>query len=104
MLFTGDAVTIGIQQDEWETFFDRAESVFARAPVVVAHGNHELNAVHYYSQLAMPLDEENFGFDYGWAHITVLNDSPEMTGELDSRIDPRSPPTSPPAPTRDGSW
>jgi hypothetical protein len=88
VLFTGDAVTVGIQQDEWEAFFARAEPLFARAPVVVAHGNHELNAVHYYSQLAMPRDEENFGFDYGWAHVTVLNDSPEMTGELESRIRP----------------
>jgi hypothetical protein len=77
VLFSGDAVTIGITQFEWEEFFDRAEPLFARVPVVSAHGNHEVNAVNYYSQLAMPGDQENFGFDWGHAHVTVANDSPD---------------------------
>ncbi len=77
ILFSGDAVTVGLTQFEWEEFFGRAESLLARVPMMSAHGNHEVNAVNYYSQLAMPGDQENFGFDYGHAHITVANDSPE---------------------------
>lgn len=77
VLFSGDAVTIGITQFEWEEFLDRGEPLFARAPVVMAHGNHEVNAVNYYAQFAMPGDQENFSFDYGHAHLTVANDTPE---------------------------
>lgn len=77
VLFSGDAVTLGIGQLEWDEFFDRAEPLFARAPVVSAHGNHEGNSVNYYSQFAMPGDQENFSFDYGHAHLTVANDTPE---------------------------
>ncbi|HVK87360.1 MAG TPA: metallophosphoesterase family protein [Kofleriaceae bacterium] len=77
ILFSGDAVTLGYTQFEWEEFFGRAEALLARVPLVSAHGNHEVNAVNYYAQLAMPGDQENFGFDYGHAHITVANDSPD---------------------------
>jgi hypothetical protein len=77
ILFSGDAVTVGLTQFEWEDFFGRAEPLFATTPVVSAHGNHEVNAVNYYSQMALPGDQQNFGVDYGFAHITVANDTPE---------------------------
>jgi len=76
ILFSGDAVTIGITQFEWEEFLDRGEPLFARVPVVMAHGNHEGNSVNYFSQFAMPGDQENFSFDFGHAHLTVANDTP----------------------------
>jgi acid phosphatase type 7 len=82
VLFSGDAVTVGLEQREWETFFDRAEPLFARVPVISAHGNHDVNSVNYYSQFALPGDEEDFGLDYGWAHLTVLNDTPDGIGQL----------------------
>jgi len=77
ILFTGDAVTWGNQQGEWEDFFDSAEELFARAPVIATNGNHEGNAQNFYAQFAMPGDERNFSFSYGAAHITFLNDLPE---------------------------
>ncbi len=86
ILFTGDAVTVGLTQFEWEEFFGRAESLFARVPVISAHGNHEVNAVNYYSQFAMPGDQETFGFDWGYAHITVGNDTPEDIGYLTGKF------------------
>jgi hypothetical protein len=76
ILFSGDAVTIGLTQVEWESFFARAEELLASVPIVFAHGNHEVNATPYFSQFAMPGDQENYGFDYGHAHITVANDTP----------------------------
>ena len=76
ILFSGDAVTIGITQSEWEDFFGRAEPLFAKVPVISANGNHEDNAVNYYSQVALPGDQQNFGVDYGFAHVTVANDTP----------------------------
>jgi hypothetical protein len=82
ILFSGDAVTLGIGQIEWEEFFARAEPLFARAPVVSANGNHEGNAINYYAQFAMPGDQENFSFDFGHAHLTVANDTPEDPGVI----------------------
>lgn len=76
LLYSGDAVTVGIAQDEWEPFLERAEPLFAEVPVVFAHGNHEVNAVNFYAQFALPGDQENFGLDYGFAHLTVANDTP----------------------------
>lgn len=77
ILFSGDAVTFGIAQSEWDDFLQRAEPLFARVPVISTNGNHESNAVNYYSQFALPGDQQNFGIDYGYAHITVGNDTPE---------------------------
>ncbi|HEY4058950.1 MAG TPA: metallophosphoesterase family protein [Kofleriaceae bacterium] len=86
ILFSGDAVTVGLTQLEWEVFFDKAEPLFARVPVISAHGNHEVNAVNYYSQFAMPGDQETFGFDYGYAHITVANDTPDDVSSLTGKF------------------
>jgi 3',5'-cyclic AMP phosphodiesterase CpdA len=86
VLFSGDAVTIGQFQEEWEEFLSVGEPLFARTPMVSAHGNHDLNSVNYYSQFAMPGDEQNFSFDYGHAHITIVNDSPEQVGDLTGSI------------------
>lgn len=86
VLFSGDAVTVGQFQEEWEEFFAVAEPLFARVPMVSVHGNHDLNSVNFYSQLAMPGDEQHFSFDYGHAHITAVNDSPEQVGDLTGRI------------------
>jgi hypothetical protein len=86
VLFSGDAVKMGTNQDEWDGFFTAAEPLFATAPVVVAHGNHEVNAINYYAQLAMPGDEQSFALDYGPAHLTVLNDSPVDDGALGGAI------------------
>lgn len=85
VLFTGDAVTIGQLQFEWESFFDSAAELMATTPVISAHGNHEINAINFYSLFAMPGDEENFGLRYGPAHIVVLNDSPVDSGALAGR-------------------
>lgn len=82
ILFSGDAVTIGAVQLEWETFFDVAEPLLARVPIVSAHGNHDVNAINYYAQFAMPGNEENFSFDFGPAHITVLNDTPYNVSDI----------------------
>jgi len=82
VLFSGDAVTLGLTETEWEDFFGRAESLFATTPIITAHGNHEANAINYYSQVALPGDQQNFGLDYGYAHITVANDTPEDPNDL----------------------
>lgn len=91
LLFSGDAVTIGITQYEWEDFFARAEPLFATTAVISANGNHEGNAPNYYAQMALPGDQQNFGIDLGFAHLTVGNDTPDdpaaITGAFRDAID-----------------
>jgi hypothetical protein len=86
VLFSGDAVTIGLTQYEWEEFLGDAEALLASTPIVITNGNHEANAINFFSQFAMPGDQENFGFDYGFAHIFVANDSPDNPSDLTSII------------------
>jgi hypothetical protein len=52
----------------------------------MVNGNHENNAINFFSQFAMPGDQETFGFDYGFAHITVANDGPEDTTTLTTTV------------------
>ncbi|MBK9069967.1 MAG: metallophosphoesterase family protein [Myxococcales bacterium] len=86
ILFSGDAVMFGHVQTEWETFFEQGASLLTKVPMVAAHGNHEANSVTYYSQVALPGDEENYSLDYGHAHVTVLNDTPLNTSDLSGKI------------------
>jgi hypothetical protein len=86
VLFSGDAVTIGLTQFEWEEFFGQAEALLASTPIVITNGNHEANAINFFSQFALPGDQENFGFDYGFAHIFVANDSPDNPSDITSVI------------------
>jgi len=86
ILFSGDAVTIGLTQPEWEEWLAAAESLLATTPVVLTNGNHEANAINFYSQFALPGDQENFGFSYGFARIFVANDSPDDPSALTTTI------------------
>lgn len=86
LLFSGDFVLVGIVQDDWDVFFDRGEPLLARVPMIAAHGNHEVNAVNYYSQVALPGDQQTFGLDYGHLHVTVANDTPDDLSAIPGSI------------------
>ncbi len=76
IMFNGDAITLGPIQEEWDAWFSKAESIFPYVPLVYAHGNHDVNSVNFFSQFALPGDEELYGIDFGPVHLTVLNDTP----------------------------
>lgn len=82
ILFTGDAVTLGQLQSEWDSFFDAATPVLSHVPMVFAQGNHEADAAAFYAQIANPGNEAYFSLDYGALHLTVLNDSPIDDAEI----------------------
>jgi hypothetical protein len=82
VLFSGDAVTLGQLQSEWDAFFDGGGDMLRSAPIISAHGNHDNNSSNFYAQLVMPGDEENFAFDYGPMHVAVLNDTPIDEGTI----------------------
>lgn len=75
-LFTGDANDLGTIQADWDAWFDAAKNVLTHLPLMTVHGNHEINSRHYYSQFPMPGNQQWYSFDFGAAHVTVLNDTP----------------------------
>lgn len=81
-LFTGDVVTDGRLQGEWDVLFEAGEEIMARVPVIYTHGNHENNAAAYYAQVALPGNEQWFGVDLGPVHLSVLNDTPVDSGAI----------------------
>jgi Calcineurin-like phosphoesterase/Purple acid Phosphatase, N-terminal domain len=81
-LFTGDANDLGTIQDDWEAWFAAMATVAPDLPLLLAHGNHEINARHYYSQFPMPGNQQWYDFDYGDAHFVVLNDTPADTSVI----------------------
>jgi acid phosphatase type 7 len=76
IMFDGDAITLGPIQEEWDAWFAKTEEIFPYVPLIYAHGNHDVNSVNFYSQFALPGDEENYSIDFGPVHIAVLNDTP----------------------------
>ena len=96
-VFTGDAVNIGASQPLWNLFFDGREGTFgvqdflAHHPLMMSNGNHDLLAVNYLVQFAMPQEasmgelpdgEEWYSFDYANAHFVVLNDTVTSAGAI----------------------
>ena len=86
ILFNGDGTTLGPIQDEWEAWFQAASPELPLAPMILAHGNHDVSAVNWFSQFAMPGDEQNFAVDFGAVHLTVANDTPDDIADLTGTI------------------
>jgi acid phosphatase type 7 len=75
-IFTGDANDLGSIQEDWEAWFAAGKGVLERLPLMMVHGNHEINSRHYYSQFPLPGNQQWYSFDFGQAHVTALNDTP----------------------------
>lgn len=97
-VFSGDAVMLGVLQDNWDVFFGATVDDFeisdflGRVPLMMVNGNHENLAVNYIAQFAFPQiqegeeeqaqGEEWYSFDYANAHFVMLNDSTSDNGVL----------------------
>ena len=84
-LFGGDIVQNGTSESQFEYFLENASPVFSQIPMMTTNGNHESNFPDsgkpelYMDMLSLPengpegFKEEFYSFDYGSAHVTVLN-------------------------------
>lgn len=85
LLFSGDAVDIGVNMDEWDAWLDAGEGHLASMPVLMAHGNHEFQAQNYYALFAQPGNEQWFAFTWGPARFFFLNDTVAETSDIDAQ-------------------
>jgi acid phosphatase type 7 len=99
ILFTGDAVAFGHNQNDWDAWFGAtsgdfpAARVFSRVPIQLVNGNHENLAVNYFAQFALPAErsegelepEQWYGFDYANAFFVVLDSQPSGLFEQQRR-------------------
>jgi len=92
-IFTGDAVSFGANQSDWNAFFEASsdgfhvEDAMARIPFMPVNGNHESLVINYFAEFALPgtvspgevADSgggEWYAFSYGNAHFLMLDDQP----------------------------
>jgi len=74
-LFSGDMVDLGVNQSEWDAWFDAAGDLWTRKLIVPAHGNHEFLATNYFAQFSLPNNEEWFSLQWGDLLLVSLNDT-----------------------------
>lgn len=84
-VFSGDAVDLGTNLDEWNAWYSAGEGYLDQAPVLNIHGNHEFQVEAYYGLVALPGNEQWFSFDVGPAHLVVLNDTVAEPEDLDTQ-------------------
>lgn len=89
-LFSGDTVTFGQDQSEWEAFLDLgwkddkgALLTLGQLLTLNTNGNHDNRATIFFGNLVMPQDPKKYpvyaelfySFDAGPVHVTVMDDS-----------------------------
>ena len=86
VLFNGDFVNDGDEDDQWDDFFDQAEQLWVTPegyviPIVSAIGNHDGGSSNYGERLALPGNEEWYSLNFGSdIHIAVLNSESTVEG------------------------
>jgi len=84
ILFSGDMVELGANQNEWDAWFGASGDVLARIPFLAAHGNHEFLAQNYFAQFGFPNNEEWFAANYGDLLAISLNDTVRDVNQISS--------------------
>jgi hypothetical protein len=78
LIHTGDLVHHGDNIDEWRTFFNVEDTILQNKHFVPVIGNHEKPFWLYDTLFALPDSEEYYSFNYGNAHVIVLNTETDM--------------------------
>jgi Icc-related predicted phosphoesterase len=69
---TGDLVTHGEYDSEWEAFFEIEQPLLANVPLFPSPGNHDANDRRYFDAFVLPGNERWYAFDWGSARIVCL--------------------------------
>jgi predicted phosphodiesterase len=69
---TGDLVTHGMYDSEWDNFFEIEQTLLANVPLFPSPGNHDANDPRYFDAFVLPGNERWYAFDWGNARIICL--------------------------------
>jgi hypothetical protein len=84
-LFTGDAVSSGSNQTEWDYWYMATAEVFSHKALVPVHGNHEGLAVNWFAQVSLPGNEQWYRIRYGPLDLAILNDTSISTDQKEAQ-------------------
>jgi len=79
LIHTGDFVSSGKVQSQWDTWFSTMQPLLATSPLMGVLGNHEDLAPNYYDQFVFPTHgggaegEAYYSFDYVSTHFVALS-------------------------------
>jgi len=98
-IMAGDLVNRGADRDDWDSYFENAEGVYDRRPIVPALGNHEYHRYDLTGRLlyeemftlpaSSPLGEKTYSFHYSNALFVILDsnqDATEQTAWLEEQL------------------
>lgn len=97
ILFTGDAVSVGETQQDWEAWFAAAGDLLADVPFLPVLGNHEDLAQNWFAQFGLPNNEEWYTVDWLGLRVVGTNDQAdddtigddEVAWQRDALAEPR---------------
>ncbi len=69
---TGDLVAYGMNDSEWDRFFEIEHTLLASVPLFPSLGNHDANDKRYFDAFVLPGNERWYAFDWGNARIICL--------------------------------
>jgi len=80
IVFTGDAVDFGSNQEQWDVWWGQAEPTettqrLAGLPLLYAHGNHDFVGDPMWALMAQPGNEQSYYVRYGNTLFVILDDS-----------------------------
>lgn len=78
VVHVGDMVDDGNDQSQWDKWFDDVNDNWVglndyTIPIIPTLGNHEENSTKFYSQFALPNNEQWYYYDWGNVRLIILN-------------------------------
>lgn len=100
ILCGGDHINEGFNTDQWEMFFDKAQTVIGKSVFAGTVGNHDVRQETYsqgdsllpyrFNYLMQPETEFEYGpyysFDYGNAHFMIINADALLLSDAETQI------------------
>jgi len=90
VLHSGDLVADGTKHEQWPTqFFNPAENLLARVPLLPSMGNHEKKSSLFRSYFDLPGEEYYYSYRVGPVHVTVIDNYRDLSFDGDWRATPQ---------------
>jgi 3',5'-cyclic AMP phosphodiesterase CpdA len=87
VIHNGDLVNNGLVAKQWDRlFFNPTRRLMREVPLYPVLGNHEEHAPLFYDYFSLPGNETWYSFDYGNAHVVILDSDPAQLAEASGQL------------------